>query len=173
MLQYKTLFHVTYLDENMYDVHYICCPCVDCCNEKKTRDIEEIHDHLLVRGFMSGYTCWMEHGEYKEVVLEDTDVGGDDDVDQMNHCWMEQNMAREETDVGGGDDVDQTNHCWTEQNMAGEETDVGSDDDVDDLDKMLQNVESKFSGKSHNDKFSQIMKDTIVTCCTNIVTNEG
>jgi hypothetical protein len=66
--------------ENMSDVHYICCPCNDCCNEKKTRDIEEIHEHLLVRGFMSGYTCWMEHGEYKEV------VGGDDDVDEMNHC---------------------------------------------------------------------------------------
>jgi hypothetical protein len=30
---------------------------------------------------MTGYTCWMEHGEYKEVVLEDTDVGGDGDVD--------------------------------------------------------------------------------------------
>jgi hypothetical protein len=75
--------------ENMSDVHYICCPCIDCCNVKRTRDIEEIHEHLLVRGFMSGYTCWMEHGEYKEVVLEDTDVGGDDDVDQMNHCWTE------------------------------------------------------------------------------------
>jgi hypothetical protein len=85
--------------ENMFDVHYICCPCIDCCNEKKTRDIEEIREHLLVRGFMSGYTCWTEHGEYKEVVLEDTNVGGDDDVDQMNHYWTEQNMAREDTDV--------------------------------------------------------------------------
>jgi hypothetical protein len=66
--------------ENMSDVHYICCPCLDCCNEKKTRDIEEIREHLLVRGFMSGYTCWMEHGEYKEI------VGVDDYVDQMNHC---------------------------------------------------------------------------------------
>jgi hypothetical protein len=47
---------------------------------KKTRDIEEIYEHLLVRGFMSGYTCWTEHDEYKEV------VGGDDDVDEMNHC---------------------------------------------------------------------------------------
>jgi hypothetical protein len=36
---------------------------------------------------MSGYICWTEHGEYKEVVLEETDVGGDNDVDQMNHCW--------------------------------------------------------------------------------------
>jgi hypothetical protein len=44
-------------------------------------------------------------------VLEDTDVGGDDDVDQMNHCWMEQNMSGEDTDVEGDDDVDQMNHC--------------------------------------------------------------
>jgi hypothetical protein len=43
--------------------------------------------------------------------------------------------------------------------MAGEDTDVGGDDDVDDLDEMLRNVESEFSGKSRNDKFSQIMKD--------------
>jgi hypothetical protein len=25
--------------KDMSDVHYICCSCVDCCNEKKTRDI--------------------------------------------------------------------------------------------------------------------------------------
>jgi hypothetical protein len=148
--------------ENMSDVHYICCPCVDCCNEKKSRDIEEIHEHLLLRGFMSGYNYWTEHSEYKEV------VGGDDDVDETNHCWTDQNMAREDTDVrdDDDDDVDQTNHCWMEQNMAGEDTDVGGDD-VDDLDKMLRNVESEFSDKSRNDlsdkswndKFSQIMKD--------------
>jgi hypothetical protein len=52
--------------EDMSDVHYICCPCIDCYDEKKTRDIEEIREYLLVRHFMSGYTCWMEHGEYKE-----------------------------------------------------------------------------------------------------------
>jgi hypothetical protein len=48
--------------------------------------------------------------------------------------------------------------------MAGEVTDVGGDDDVDNLDKMLWNVESEFSGKSRNDMFSQIMKvyETIV-----------
>jgi hypothetical protein len=72
--------------ENMSDAHYICCRCIDCCNEEKTRDIEEIREHLLVRGFMSGYTCWTEHGEWKEVVLEDTDVRGDGDVDQTKHC---------------------------------------------------------------------------------------
>jgi hypothetical protein len=101
----------------------------------------------------------MKHSKHKEVVLEDIDVGDVDDVDQMNHCWTEQNMAGEDTNVGGDDDVDQMNHCWTEQNMAGEDTDVGGDDNVQYLDEMLRNVGSDFSGKSQNDKFSQIMKD--------------
>jgi hypothetical protein len=123
--------------KDMSDVHYICCPCVDCCNKKKTKDIEKICEHLLVREFMSGYTCWMKHDEYKEIVLEDTDVEGDDDVHQMNHCWTKQNMATEDIDVRDDDDVDQTNHYWTEPNMVGEDTNVGGDDDVDDLDEML------------------------------------
>jgi hypothetical protein len=46
-----------------------------------------------------------------------------------------------------------------EPNMVGEDTNVGGDDDVDDLDEILRNVEGEFSGKSQNDKFSQIMKD--------------
>jgi hypothetical protein len=86
--------------ENMSNIHYICCPCIDCCNEKKTQDIEEISEHLLVRGFMSGYIYWTENGEYKVV------VGGDDNVDETNHCWTEQNMVREDTDVRDDDDVD-------------------------------------------------------------------
>jgi hypothetical protein len=92
---------------------------------------------LLVRGFMSGYTCWTEHGEYKEVVLEDTDIEGDYDVHQMNQCLTEQNAVGEDTDVGGDDDLDQMTHCYAEWNMAGEDTHVGGDDDVDDLDEML------------------------------------
>jgi hypothetical protein len=92
--------------EDISDVHYICYPCVDCYNEKKNQNIEEICGHLLVRDFMTGYTCWTEHSEYKEVVLEDTNMGGDDHVDHMNHCSTEYNMAREDTDVGGDDDVD-------------------------------------------------------------------
>jgi hypothetical protein len=43
--------------------------------------------------------------------------------------------------------------------MTGEDTDVGGDDDIDDLDEILRNVGSDFSGKSQNDKFSQNMKD--------------
>jgi hypothetical protein len=70
-------------------------------------------------------------------------------------------MVREDIDVWDDDDVDHTNHCGAEQNMASEDTDVGGDDVVDDLEEMLQNVESEFSGKNQNDKFSQIMKDYV------------
>jgi hypothetical protein len=46
--------------------------------------------------------------------------------------------GREDTDVrDDDDDVDKINHCRTEQNMAGEDTDVGGEDDVDDLDEIL------------------------------------
>jgi hypothetical protein len=41
-----------------------------CCNEKKTSDIEEIHEHLMIRGFMSRYICWTVHDEHKEVLHE-------------------------------------------------------------------------------------------------------
>jgi hypothetical protein len=43
--------------------------------------------------------------------------------------------------------------------MVGEDTDVRGNDDVDDLYEMLRSVQSEFSGKSQNDKFSQIIKD--------------
>jgi hypothetical protein len=68
-------------------------------------------------------------------------------------------MAGEDTDMWDGDDVDQTNYYQMKQNMAGEDTDVGGDDAVDDLDEVLRNVESEFSGKSQNDKLLQILKD--------------
>jgi hypothetical protein len=40
----------------------------DCCNEKKTSDIEETREHLMVRGFMSGYTCCTKYSKHKESV---------------------------------------------------------------------------------------------------------
>jgi hypothetical protein len=54
------------------------------------------------------------HKQPKELTtwfLKNIDVGGNDDVDQMNHCWTEQNMTRQDTNVRDDDDVDQTNHC--------------------------------------------------------------
>jgi hypothetical protein len=50
--------------------HYTCCTCIGCCNDKKTSNIEKICEHLMVRGFMSGYICWTKHDEHKVVVHE-------------------------------------------------------------------------------------------------------
>ena len=57
--------------KDMSVIHYICCPCLDCCNEKAS-NIEGICEHLIHRGFMSGYTCRTEHSEHKEVVHKGT-----------------------------------------------------------------------------------------------------
>jgi hypothetical protein len=41
-------------------------PCVDCCNQKQFRNIEQIHCHLLISGFMANYKIWNKHGETGE-----------------------------------------------------------------------------------------------------------
>ena len=41
----------------------ILCPCVDCNNSRGYRDISEIKDHLIRRGFRADYRTWNWHGE--------------------------------------------------------------------------------------------------------------
>lgn len=41
----------------------IWCPCRDCKNFCKYSDHIIIKEHLIVRGFMEQYTCWIHHGE--------------------------------------------------------------------------------------------------------------
>ena len=42
------------------------CPCVDCQNIRRHRDIETLRDHLVRRGFVQGYTRWTKYGEVVE-----------------------------------------------------------------------------------------------------------
>jgi hypothetical protein len=90
--------------KDIYFGHYICCSYVDCCNEKKTPDIEEIREHLMVRGFMSRYTCWMEHSEHKEVIH-----GGQSTIEeeQGNNMTVDDNNMTIDNDV---DDLDEMLH---------------------------------------------------------------
>ena len=39
------------------------CPCVDCLNQKKFGQRDNIFHHLITRGFTKNYTCWNKHGE--------------------------------------------------------------------------------------------------------------
>ena len=38
------------------------CPCLKCCNLKRWA-CEVVHGHILVHGFLPGYTTWTFHGE--------------------------------------------------------------------------------------------------------------
>ena len=41
----------------------MCCPCVDCQNDKKFTSSMHDHTHLIIRGFMDDYRYWNKHGE--------------------------------------------------------------------------------------------------------------
>ena len=61
---------------------YICCPCVDCKNQKKWQNIEQIRTHLLRKGFMPGYTCWTELGEDDTTQEGQNSEGAEDETVQ-------------------------------------------------------------------------------------------
>nr|CAE05178.2 OSJNBa0013A04.15 [Oryza sativa Japonica Group] len=50
-------------DRKRRNSDYMCCPCADCKNENMFDNGEDVHSHLIQRGFMKGYTCWVKHGE--------------------------------------------------------------------------------------------------------------
>jgi hypothetical protein len=39
------------------------CLCCDCKNDKNFPKPDNIHAHLVMRGFKENYTCWNKHGE--------------------------------------------------------------------------------------------------------------
>ncbi|KAL6622684.1 hypothetical protein ACP70R_032563 [Stipagrostis hirtigluma subsp. patula] len=41
----------------------MCCPCIDCRNDKRFSKSMYLHAHLVMRGFMRNYFCWNKHGE--------------------------------------------------------------------------------------------------------------
>ena len=41
----------------------MCCPCVDCLNQKKFGQGDNIFHHLITRRFKKNYMCWNKHGE--------------------------------------------------------------------------------------------------------------
>jgi hypothetical protein len=52
-----------YCIDKLQDDDHVYCPCVDCCNQKQFRNIEQIRRHLLVRVFMANYKIWNKHRE--------------------------------------------------------------------------------------------------------------
>ena len=44
-------------------VQTMVCPCIDCLNQKKFGQRDNLFHHLITRGFTKNYTCWNKHGE--------------------------------------------------------------------------------------------------------------
>ena len=57
---------------------FMCCPCVNCKNNKDYSSSRVLHSHIFAYGFMEKYICWTRHGE-KGITMEDNEVEDFDD----------------------------------------------------------------------------------------------
>ena len=68
--------------QSEHESSLILCPCCDCNNSRGYRDIDDIVDHIVRRGFKGNYTTWTWHGE-------SIDHGASSSMpssSQHNHC---------------------------------------------------------------------------------------
>jgi len=59
----KAFIAATEADKLDQRMSAICCPCIDCENARKFPSSLHVQAHLIIRGFMSDYLCWNQHGE--------------------------------------------------------------------------------------------------------------
>ena len=57
---------------------FMCCPCVNCKNNKDYSSSKILHSHIFANSFMEKYVCWMKHGE-KWVSMKDNEEEDFDD----------------------------------------------------------------------------------------------
>jgi hypothetical protein len=121
--------------------NYICCPCVDCNNEKQFSNIEKIREHLIRRGFKPDYTCWSKHGEddHIEDEGEETDDDGEDN----------ETTAVEDNDTTAVEDNDTT---------AVEDTFDRAEED--DLDAMLRDGKGDLTSEREFQKYERMREDS-------------
>jgi hypothetical protein len=55
-----------------YNKDIIICPCKDCKNLMAFRDVDTIKEHLIMGGFILGYTVWIHHDE--TIVVDDNNI---------------------------------------------------------------------------------------------------
>ncbi|KAJ9536255.1 hypothetical protein OSB04_un000555 [Centaurea solstitialis] len=72
----------------------IWCPCRDCRNFCKYSDHIIIKEHLIVRGFMKRYTCWIRHGED----FDNCNYTFDQDLNEKNDNFEPDNDSRDNLD---------------------------------------------------------------------------
>nr|AAN09857.1 putative transposon protein [Oryza sativa Japonica Group]AAP52582.1 transposon protein, putative, CACTA, En/Spm sub-class [Oryza sativa Japonica Group] len=116
---------------------YMCCPCSDCRNEILWEDEKEVHAHLIRRGFMERYTCWvMMHGEQ--------DLGTD-------------GAAADGSGADNHEEGDEEEHdMFVPSPLGGEIVDV----DPDMLQDMLRDVDDPAMNERDSMKFSRLVSDS-------------
>ena len=59
----KLFIRAAEMDMLIQGKYAMCCPCVDCQNDKKFTSSMHDHTHLIIRGFMDDYKYCNKHGE--------------------------------------------------------------------------------------------------------------
>ena len=120
-------------DRKRRNSDYMCCPCADCKNENMFDSGEDVHGHLIQRGFMEGYTCWVKHGEQES--------GSGAAADRS----------------GAHNQEDEDEHdMFIPSPLGGEMVDV----DHDLLQDMLRDVEDPAQNERDGMKFSRLVSDS-------------
>ncbi|KAL4561270.1 hypothetical protein LXL04_033434 [Taraxacum kok-saghyz] len=68
--------------------NHIWCPCKLCQNCKMLYEVNEVEEHLIVSGFMNGYTRWSRHGE---LLIDRNMVDIECNDDDQTGCFEDDN----------------------------------------------------------------------------------
>uniref|UniRef100_J3M531 Transposase-associated domain-containing protein n=1 Tax=Oryza brachyantha TaxID=4533 RepID=J3M531_ORYBR len=69
-------------DRKRRNNNYMCCLCADCKNKNMFDIRVDVHGHLIQRGFMEGYTCWVKHGEQEVATADRSGAKNQEDEDE-------------------------------------------------------------------------------------------
>ena len=114
----------------------MCCPCVNCKNNKDYFSSRILHSHIFAYTFMEKYVCWTKHEE-KGVTMEDNEEEDFDDHFSEN--------------AGFG--------AFDDDIPMEPEADVAEDDPSDDLRQALHNVRADCESEMERLKFQKLLED--------------
>ena len=57
---------------------FMCCPCIQCQNNKDYSSRRTLHSQILTHGFMPKYFYWTKHGENGVMMEDNEEVDYDD-----------------------------------------------------------------------------------------------
>ena len=116
---------------------FMCCPCVNCNNNKDYSSLRILHSHIFTNDFMEKYVCWMKHGE-RGITMEDNE-----EKDFDGHFPGNAGFSAFDDDIP----------------MEEPEADVVENDPSDDLGQTLHNVQADCESETARLKFQKLLED--------------